>query len=292
MPPDTPGRPSPEDHEATPAPGPPRARAVPIDALPSALGRVAEIAREVGGREPVVLLDFDGTLAPIVERPEDAALPEPTRARLAVLASRRGVAIVSGRDLDDLRRRVALDEVYYAGCHGMRVAGPGGFAREHEEARRFVPALDEAQARLERELAPIDGVQVERKRFAVAVHFRRAPGAGEQVRRAVERARGAGGGLRSSDGRMVLELRPGINWDKGAAIGWLLEALGLDEERAFPIYVGDDVTDEDAFAAVERRGLPIVVRGRDGTTRARLSLADTDEVRELLGRLDAELEHR
>jgi len=265
-------------------------REQPIDELPSALDRVEAIARRIGKRELALFLDFDGTLAPIVERPGDAVLPPETRKLLADLARRRRVAIVSGRDLDDLRERVALEGVYYAGSHGFRLAGPQGFGREHEEGSRFLTALDEAERLLRERLAAGEGVEVERKRYAVAVHFRRAPeAAAVEVRRMAAEVQATCGGLRIQGGRKVLELRPAIDWDKGRAVGWLLEALGLDAPRFFPIYIGDDVTDEDAFRAVEGNGLAVVVRGRRGGTRARCALADPVAVRRFLERLDTEL---
>jgi trehalose-phosphatase len=198
---------------------------------------------------------------------------------------------------------VGLDEIYYAGSHGLRLAGPDGWSSEHEEARRFLPAIDDAERRLAKRLAALDGVQVERKRFAVAVHFRRAaPGAERELRSVAEAVREELDGLRFGEGRKVLELRPDIDWDKGAAVERLLQELGLARSRVFPIYIGDDVTDEDAFEVVgawgDRRGnggagsepgLAIAVRGRRGRTRAALALEDTDAVRRFLRELDAEL---
>lgn len=261
-----------------------------IDRLPSALDHLGSVVERIGAREPIFLLDFDGTLAPIVEHRNEARLPAQTREVIAELASRRLVAIVSGRDLDDLRERVGLEEVYYAGSHGFRMAEPGGRLQEHEEARRYLPALAKAEEALVRELGAIEGVDVERKRYAVAVHYRRAPERAEEVRRAVARVQRACEGLRIAGGRKIEELRPALAWDKGSAVRWLIRAMGCDASRVFPIYVGDDLTDEDAFRAVEAHGLAIVVRGREGHTRARYALGDPDAVREFLARLDAELD--
>lgn len=259
--------------------------------LPSALDRLESITNEIGDREPVFFLDFDGTLAAIVDRPEDATLPEGTRRALGDLAGRRRIAVVSGRDLDDLRTRVGLEDLHYAGSHGLRLAGPQGWEREHEEARHFLPALDAAQEALEKRLRSIEGAQVERKRYAVAVHLRRVPESqAQRVREEVEAVQQAHPeDLRIGAGRKVLELRPALDWDKGRALDWLLEAIGIDRAQAFPIYIGDDVTDEDAFRAIEDDGLGIVVQGRDGDTRARLALADPGAVRRLLLRLDEAL---
>jgi alpha,alpha-trehalase len=261
-----------------------------ITDLPPALDRVGAIARCIGKREPVFFLDFDGTLAPIVDRHQDASLPPQTRELLAELSSRRPVAIVSGRDLDDLRERVGLESLYYAGSHGFQLAGPGDWSREHGEARSFLPTLDLAEEQLEEALASVEGVQLERKRYAVAVHYRRAPeAAAHDARRITERVQRSCVGTRIGEGRKVLELRPAIDWDKGTALGWLLEALGLAASGSFPIYIGDDVTDEDAFRAVGKNGLAVVVRGRQGKTRASFALEDPAAVREFLARLDQEL---
>jgi trehalose-phosphatase len=131
------------------------------------------ILREAAGRTLAVFLDYDGTLTPIVERPEDAVLADATRAVLRALAQRHTVAIVSGRDLQDVRRRVDIEGLHYAGSHGFDIAGPRG-AHAHEAARACAPQMAAAAGELERETAQLAGVQVERKRFAIAVHFRRA----------------------------------------------------------------------------------------------------------------------
>jgi len=268
-------------------------REQPIERLPSALERLEEIVRRIGDREVVLFLDFDGTLAPIVDRPEAAALPEETARVLAELAGRRAIAIVSGRDLDDVRERVGQGGLTYAGSHGFHLAGPGGLRREHGEAHRFLSALDEAERRLRARLASVEGVQVERKRYAVAVHHRRAgESAAAAALRAVAEVERAVPGLRVGEGRKVRELRPALDWDKGKAIGWLLETLGIEASRACPIYIGDDVTDEDAFRAIEDDGVTIVVRGRRGRTRARYALESPAAVRDFLVRLDEALETR
>jgi trehalose-phosphatase len=262
----------------------------PIEDLPSALDWVDLIADQIGDRQVVFFLDFDGTLAPIVERPEAATLPPRTRQLIADLATRHYVAIVSGRDLDDLRERVGLDSVYYAGSHGFQIVGPEGQPREREEARRFLPVLEDAEAILTRRLASIEGAEVDRKRYGVAVHFRRASEcAAGTVRNIIEDVQRTYSGLRIGQGRKVFELRPHIPWDKGRAIGWLIQVMGLKASSVFPICIGDDVTDEDAFRAIAGKGVAIVVRGREGSTRANYVLDDQTAVREFMSRLDAEL---
>ena len=130
------------------------------------------------------------------------------------------------------------------------------------------------------------GAHVERKRYAVAVHFREANEDAEPI---IERIVNSIGDreerLRVTTGKKIFELRPSVEWDKGKALEWLMERLGLDLDATIPLYLGDDVTDEDAFAVLVDRGLGIVV-GREGEpTLAHYALESPDEVRELLARL-------
>lgn len=247
---------------------------------PAILGRAA-------GRGLALFLDYDGTLTPIVERPEDAVLGEPMRAVLRRLAARWPVAIVSGRDLEDVRARVGLAGLWYAGCHGFEIAGPRG-GRVHEAAAAAAPQLGAASDQVARETHDIPGVQLERKRFTLAVHYRRVPGARvHEVHEAVLRARARHPALRVTEGKKVYELQPDVDWDKGRAVLWLIETLQVPD--VLPVYIGDDVTDEDAFRALAGRGVGIVVQEAPRPSAAALSLRSPDEVRELLAALAAGL---
>ena len=245
---------------------------------PSALERLPELA----GRVLALFLDYDGTLTPIVERPEDAVLPQATREVLRSLTRRYPVAIVSGRDLADVRARVGLEDVHYAGSHGFDIAGPKG-SHQHEAARAAAPRLAAAADDIERATRELAGVQLERKRFALAVHFRRAPQSRDAVERAVDAALARRAGLRKTGGKMIFELRPDVAWDKGRAVLWLVEELGLQD--ALPVYVGDDETDEDAFRALAGRGVGIAVQEAPHDTAAAWTLRDPDEVRAFLAQL-------
>ncbi len=243
----------------------------------------ASILRDAAGRGLALFLDYDGTLTPIVERPEDAVLAPETRLVLRALAQRHPVAIVSGRDLADVRARVGLDGLYYAGSHGFDIAGPRG-SHAHEAAREAAPLIAAAGDAIERDTARLAGVQVERKRFAVAVHFRRACDADlGAVESAVDRALAQHPGLRKTGGKKIFELRPDVDWDKGRAMLWLLEKLGLAD--ALPVYIGDDDTDEDAFRALGSRGIGIAVLDAPRATAARHALPDPGAVREFLRQL-------
>jgi trehalose-phosphatase len=241
------------------------------------------IRAAAGSRGLALFLDYDGTLTPIVERPEDAVLDPKSREVLQRLARRQPVAIVSGRDLEDVRRRVGLPEVHYAGCHGFEIAGPRG-NRVHGAAAAAAPQLAAAADQVARDTHDLPGVQLERKRFTLAVHYRRARDADvPAVRDAVARAQARHPALRVTSGKKVFELQPDVDWDKGRAVLWLIEALGLQD--ALAVYIGDDVTDEDAFRALAHRGVGIAVQEAPQPTAAQYTLRDPDEVRALLAGL-------
>jgi trehalose 6-phosphate phosphatase len=257
----------------------------PSDELSSALENAAEIARCAMNGRLAVFLDYDGTLTPIVDRPERAYFPEAAREAVRNLAELCTVAVVSGRDLQDVRRLVGIEEIFYAGSHGFDIAGPQGWHLDYQQGIEYLPSLDLAEEELKRQLENLEGVLVERKRFAVAVHFRRVA---EERRREVEAAfdevLGGHSNLRKSGGKMIFELRPDIDWDKGKAVSWLLAQLGLEGPGVLPLYLGDDLTDEDAFRELRRRGegLGIVVREELRVTAAHYALEHTGEVRQFL----------
>jgi trehalose-phosphatase len=254
--------------------------------IPSALRHIQGIA---GRRDQLaVFLDYDGTLTPIVSRPDQAVLANSTRAILSTLAAKIPVAILSGRELKDVRKRVAIDGIVYAGSHGFDIAGPRGLQRQ--EAREFLPALDAAEKELREKLAGIPGALIERKCFSIAVHYRNANESDfPKLEREVSEIAARHRKLRRIDGKKVYELLPNIDWDKGKAVLWLLEKLGLERRNAHPIYIGDDRTDEDAFRALEQRGVGILVSEQPRPTAARYSLRNPTEVERFLHELVATL---
>lgn len=262
--------------------------------LPRALARFEELAAALAGRRPVVFLDYDGTLTPIVERPEAATLAAPMRRVLERLSERLPVVVVSGRGREDVAARVGLSGITYAGGHGFDLAAAEGGSEGPPELGagwQARPAVAAAARELEAALADLPGAQVEPKGFTVAVHFRRvAPERVGEVEAAVDRVLAAHPALVKGHGKKVFELRPAVAWDKGRAVLWLLEALDLGGPDALPLYLGDDATDEDAFRALAARpggGIGIVVAEAPRPTAARYRLADPEEVRELLARLAA-----
>ena len=252
--------------------------------LPSALdrGQAGRWRRVRSGG--MVCLDYDGTLTPIVERPEQATLSAAMRGTLRRLAALLPVAIVSGRDLAVVAELVDIDGLAYVGSHGLDIAGsPAGRLRK-EVALDFLPELDRVERCLQRETAGIAGVIVERKRFSVSTHVRLvAPDERARVDAIVERVQRAHPSLRREGGKLLFELRPDVDWDKGRAVCWLLEALGRDLSSA--LFIGDDLTDESVFRVLAGRGTGVVVAEADRPTAAELRLDHPGEVRTLLERI-------
>ena len=259
-----------------------------IDELPAVRDRREDIASQLEGRTPAVFLDFDGTLSPIVDDPAAAYLPDATRAALLRLREQCWVAVMSGRDADDVRGRIGIDDLVYAGSHGFDVIWPDG--RRRQRGVEFQDSLRAAEVQLHQEIADIPGAALEPKRFAVALHYRRVPGhrvpdTEAAITRVVERF----DDLRLTGGKQVFELRPDLDWDKGRALAWLLAELGLDGGDAVPVYLGDDLTDEDAFAALRAHGagIAVVVQGEDDarTTLGGYRVRDVPAAARLLVRL-------
>jgi trehalose-phosphatase len=252
--------------------------------LPDALEHLGDIREAVGERRPVFFLDYDGTLTPIVERPEDAVLDEAGRAVVRDLAAVTTVAVVSGRDVAFVRDQVAVEGVVYAGSHGFDIVGPVALDDEKlGEFQALLPVVDAAEETLRRKLAHVPGANVERKKFSVAAHYRQVADEDvERVTAAVDGAVAADSRLEKGLGKKVYEVRPAIDWHKGRAVRFLLEALGFETHDAIPFYVGDDVTDEDAFRELAGTGLGIAVGSAARESAAAYRVADTGAVMEFL----------
>ncbi len=239
----------------------------------------------------LLFLDFDGTLAPIVEDPSLARLPAGTREALARFASdsRFSLAIISGRALADLRLRVGLENLIYAGNHGLEISGPGMEFIEPTAAERL-KALGELSRHLRVRLHHIPGVEVENKVLSASVHFRRAPAASlPEIRQAVvDAVVFEDNPFQITEGRKVLEIRPRVGWDKGRAVRWIQQTS--QQPDALPLYIGDDSTDEDAFLALPQ-GLTINV-GKARETSAQYFLERQESVPEFLAWLRSVTEPR
>ena len=235
----------------------------------------------------ILLLDYDGTLVPIVERPELAVLPSDTRELLKSLAECFKIVIMSGRQLAEVKRLVGLNRVYYAGNHGFEMSGPRTrFLKA--EAKRVRPTIAEICGRLRKELGDIKGVIIEDKKLTASIHYRLVAPRGlkdlkdffwEVVEPCLK-----SGEIRVTRGKKVFEIRPNIEWDKGKAALWIIDAID-SEKKLIPVYIGDDQTDEDAFLALKNRGITILVSSGRKKSHAKFFLRNVDEVKTFLKKL-------
>jgi trehalose-phosphatase len=211
--------------------------------LADALGALA------AARPLVLLLDVDGTLAPIAPRPEDARVPDGTLALLAALAARphTHVALVTGRAPAAARRLVPVPGLWVIGNHGAEHESPDGEHAVHPAVAAHARALRAAVAEVTAEVAGVPGAVVEDKGWSASVHFRLADAGDAERVAGMARAVAGRHGLAARDGKMVVELRAPAEVDKGTAALALLGRLGADRPGAGVLAAGDDVTDEDLF---------------------------------------------
>jgi trehalose 6-phosphate phosphatase len=250
-------------------------------------------ARIKRARHILFLTDFDGTLAPIVEQPEEAVISDEVRKLLRSLVKHPlyTVGIISGRATKDLMERVDIRDIIYAGNHGMEIYGRDiSFVEPTAEGTRsFLRILHHA---LSIALKGIEGVIVENKGLSLSVHYRMAEEKENQrikgIFDRVTRPWHTRGTVRVTFGKKVYEVRPPTAWNKGKAIEWLLAVYGRDRAKGetWPIFLGDDLTDEDGFTVVKRRGgLSIFVGDSARESNADYFLSSTQEVELLLKRL-------
>lgn len=253
----------------------------------------AKVSRQLKEARHILLLcDYDGTLTPIVERPEMAELSEKARELLDTLTGspKFTVGVMSGRSLSDLKDKVRVNNIVYAGNHGMEMEGPG-LRYVNPAAEELRPVLRLIRQVLSRALATIPGALVEDKGLTLSVHYRMvAPERVAEVKSAVEQVVGtaqAAGKVRLTAGKMVYEIRPAVEWDKGKALKLLIEKYGRRDKTAAVVYLGDDRTDEDAFKAVEEygNGVSVFVGEEKAESCARYFLRSPAEVISLLGEL-------
>jgi len=258
----------------------------------SDLARLLTWAEEclAGSGSILLMTDYDGTLTPIVDDPADAVLADQTREDLARLARspRARVAVISGRGLEDLRARVALDDVIYAGCHGLEIQGPSLMFR-HPDALAQQAMLGAVGDVLVRRAPSVSGMRVETKGLAVAVHYRHV--AADEIRRVeIELARAIreqpGSLLKIFHGSKVIEVLPQVAWTKGECAQWIEERLRASlPEPALWLYLGDDWTDEHAFEVLNGQALTIRVGDVVPASKAAYRLNDVSEVHQLLALL-------
>ncbi|WP_162619480.1 trehalose-phosphatase [Salinicola peritrichatus] len=246
------------------------------------------IVRRLENKAPAIFLDYDGALRPMIARPEMALLDITMRETLDRLSKKVFIGIISSRDLYDVADLMGSDNLVYTGSHGLDIAEPNGIRMECPEAIEHLPILDWAERRLRRQLATVEGVIVERKRFSIAVHYRLVSSENVNaidnlVARVIEMALPA---LRRTGGKKTFEIRPAVEWDKGKALLWLLKTLDVNSSRLLPFCIGGDEADEDAFDVSQgKNGIGVIVFSVSSLTTACFRLNDVADVKTVLDRL-------
>lgn len=241
------------------------------------------VSAELNGRDAVIFLDYDGTLTPIVATPDLAVLSEEMRQTVCCLAQSYKVAIVSGRATDDVRGKVKIEKIFYAGSHGFEIVTPEGELEVNQQAQAIRPVIDEVHAKLKQRLQGVPGALVEDVKYTISAHYRLVSEKDfSKVEEAVENILKEYPQLRRTHGKKVFELRPKIDWHKGKAVEWILNVLRFDPKRQAAIYIGDDTTDEDAFAALVHKGFGILVADPARASKAKYVVKNTPEVQKVL----------
>lgn len=244
-------------------------------------------AKEVflGERRPVFFLDYDGTLTPIVDRPELAVVSEKMQDLVKSLASKYTVAVVSGRMREDVENLLGVKGIFYAGSHGFDIKGED-MSMVHPEAEKAIPVISKLIERLRSELEAMPDALVEEKKFSVAVHYRLVEESKVSgIKRLVDDLVAGEDKLRLLEGKKVFEIMPDIDWDKGKAVRWLMDAFDKKWSDVSAVYIGDDTTDEYAFRAVRTRGCGILVSAEERPSAADFQLSSTEEVKKLFGQI-------
>ena len=241
----------------------------------------------------VLLSDYDGTLTPIVSRPDEAILPPAVREKLTALAQKPAfsVGIISGRPLSEVKALVGIDGIYYAGNHGLEIEGPG-LSFINPEAKEAQVTIKELARHSSAKLGDIEGVIVEDKGLSLSIHYRLVKKSDEKVVAEIFRQITSpwlcDGRIKITSGKKVWEIRPPVDWHKGKAIETIMKEMKtvLGNGQWLTIYLGDDTTDEDAFKIIHRpQGWSIFVGEENPSSNADYFLNSTSEVTTFLSRL-------
>lgn len=228
----------------------------------------------------IIFLDYDGTLTPIVKRPELAVLHPDTRRLLRFLARHFKVVIISGRSLSDVKRLVKLKSVYYVGNHGLEISGPKLKLVKHE-AKCVRPVIAEICGKLQKGLK-IDGVIIEDKELTASIHYRTVKQKQimnlKKIFGEIVKPYATSEVIKVTHGKKVFEIKPNVEWDKGKAVLWIIGVID-PKGKLTPIYLGDDRTDEDAFLALKNWGITVLVSEKPKKSHAKLFLRNMKEVK-------------
>jgi len=242
-----------------------------------------ELKDQLAQKDVFVFLDYDGTLTPIVATPDLAVLSEDMRETVKELSSHYKVSIVSGRATNDVQNKVQINGIFYAGSHGFEIVDPDGKIKINEEAQAIRGVIDTVHEKLSENLKGVKGALVENVKYTISAHYRLVSDDDfPKVKEAVEDILNEYPNLRKTNGKKVFELRPRIDWHKGKAVEWILKVLEYHPDKHLAVYIGDDITDEDAFAALKGKGFGILVADTPRNSKAAYIIKDTQDVKKVL----------
>ena len=244
-----------------------------LKSLNSALCREIEFKFKLKDRIPIVFLDYDGTLVPIITNPNDSYLSQE-------------IGIISGRDLNDVKPRINLDGITYMGNHGFEIIDSSNNSFQQNQWLNFVSLFNQIEFELNSSLKHIDNIQIERKKYSISIHYRQLNNFDiSKLEVIIDQNVSNYSSLKKINGKKIFEIVPNVNWNKGKALIFLLNKLNLKSNDIIPIYVGDDVTDETVFLSIRDIGIGIVVGDDDRLTFAKYSLKCHNDVKLFLKNL-------
>ena len=251
-------------------------------ALPNALSDSNSIWK-TSTHKVMLFLDYDGTLTSICAHPDLAQLSKPMKQTLHEISQHCPTAIISGRELTNLQLMVGIDQLIYVGNHGFEIKGPNNLSIDNEMGAEFQGEIDRIYQTLSKNLESLDDVWVEHKIYSLSVHYRQAnPSVVPEIETAIDTV--ITDQLKKHYGKKVFEIRPNIKWDKGKAVNWIMQVLELSDD-IIPIYIGDDVTDEDAFKALKEKGIGILVSEQRRPSAAQYTLSSIESVMEFINKI-------
>lgn len=257
-----------------------------------------KIKKDLSNKFIALFLDYDGTLSPIVEKPEKAFISKSAKQLLCKLSKnpRCKLAIISGRALEDIKRRIGIDRIIYAGNHGLEIKGPNiRFIKP--VSKRYKRILQHIKGELNTNLSTVERAFVEDKGLSLSIHYRLVDSSQiPKIKTILHEATilyTLKDKIKIKLGKKVFEIRPEVEWDKGKVVLWLLKKwkVRFKNKEIMPIYIGDDATDEDAFKVLKNKGISVFV-GKPKKSYAKYYLKNTREVEDFLNRCQDLLKER